>query len=180
VKVGEKTGFMNGIKLVFINIGMNDNDDITTPLFSIGTVARILGISVQTLRLYERRGLILAHKSTGNQRLYSQSDIDRLKCIRTSINKHKISIEGIRRIQSMVPCWENVQCPMEQRLECPAFTASDAGCWTYKHKTNVCAGRDCLGCRVYLLAGDCEQIKSLVHHQPGRLSDVTDGSQQGK
>jgi len=165
---------MAGTILVFINIGMNDNDKTETPFYSIGTVARMLGVSVFTLRMYERRGLILARKSSGNQRLYSQSDIERLKCIRTSISKHKISIEGIRRIQSMVPCWENVQCPMVQRLACPAFAASDAGCWTYKHQTNVCAGRDCLQCKVYLLAGDCEQIKSLVHHQPSRLSDTTD------
>jgi len=159
---------------------MNDNDNKETPLFSIGTVARMLGVSVFTLRLYERRGLILTRKSSGKQRLYTQLDIERLKCIRTSISKHKISIEGIRRIQSMVPCWENVQCPMEQRVACPAFTVSDAGCWTYKHKMNVCAGRDCLQCKVYLLAGDCEQIKSLVHHQPSRLSDKTDVLQKGK
>jgi len=158
---------------------MNDNDNKETPLFSIGTVARMLGVSVFTLRLYERRGLILTRKSSGKQRLYTKLDIERLKCIRTSISKHKISIEGIRRIQSMVPCWENVQCPMEQRVACPAYAASDAGCWTYKHKMNVCAGRDCLQCKVYLLAGDCEQIKSLVHHQPSRLSDMTDVPQKG-
>jgi MerR family transcriptional regulator/heat shock protein HspR len=159
---------------------MNDNDKNGRPLHSIGTVARMLEVSVQTLRMYERRGLILAQKSAGNQRLYSQSDIERLKCIRTSISKHKISIEGIRRIQSMVPCWENVQCPMEQRLACPAFIASDAGCWTYKHELNVCAGRDCLHCKVYLLDGDCEQIKSLVHHQASSLSDTTEVPQKGK
>jgi MerR family transcriptional regulator/heat shock protein HspR len=157
----------------------NTNND-KTPLHTIGSVARILGVSVQTLRMYERRGLILAQKSAGNQRLYSQSDIERLKCIRMSISKHKVSIEGIRRIQSMIPCWENVQCPMEQRVECPAFAESDAGCWTYKHKSNVCAGRDCLHCNVYLLAGDCEQIKSLVHHQTSRLSETTDDLQKGK
>jgi MerR family transcriptional regulator/heat shock protein HspR len=157
----------------------NTNND-KTPLHTIGSVARILGVSVQTLRMYERRGLILAQKSAGNQRLYSQSDIERLKCIRMSISKHKISIEGIRRIQSMIPCWENVQCPMEQRVECPAFAESDAGCWTYKHKSNVCAGRDCLHCNVYLLAGDCEQIKSLVHHQTSRLSDTTEALHKGK
>ena len=171
---------MDGTILVFINIDMKDNEKTETPLYSIGTVARMLGVSVFTLRMYERRGLILARKSDGNQRLYSQSDIGRLKCIRTSISEHKISIEGIRRIQSMVPCWENVQCPMEQRMECPAFTGSDAGCWTYKHKSNVCAGRDCLHCKVYLLAGDCAQIKSLVHHQANRLSDTADVLQKGK
>jgi hypothetical protein len=69
---------------------------------------------------------------------------------------------------------------MEQRVACPAFAESDAGCWTYKHKSNVCAGRDCLHCNVYLLAGDCEQIKSLVHHQTSRLSETTDDLQKGK
>jgi MerR family transcriptional regulator/heat shock protein HspR len=150
----------------------------STPLHLIGNVARILGVSVQTLRMYERRGLILAQKSAGNQRLYSETDIERLKCIRTSISKHKISIEGIRRIQSMIPCWENMLCSMEHRVEGPAFVASDAGCWTYKHNSNVCAGRDCLHCRVYLLAGDCAQIKSLVHQQPRRSSE-TDDSEKG-
>lgn len=143
---------------------MKNSEDKET-LHTIGSVARLLGVSVQTLRLYERRGLILAKKSAGNQRLYSELDIERLKCIRLAINDHKISIEGIRRIQSMVPCWEHVQCPKEQRLTCPAYTGSDAGCWTYKHKTNECADRDCLHCEVYLLAGDCGKIKSLLHHQ---------------
>ena len=159
---------------------MNDTDNDKTPLYTIGSVARFLGVSVHTLRMYERRGLILTQKSTGNQRLYSQSDIERLKCIRMSISEHKISIEGIRRIQSMIPCWENVQCPMEQRVECPAFVGCDAGCWTYKHETNVCAGRDCLHCKVYLLAGDCEKIKTLVHHQPSRLAETTDDLPKGK
>jgi MerR family transcriptional regulator/heat shock protein HspR len=159
---------------------MKNNDYIETPLHSIGSVARMLGVSVQTLRMYERRGLILARKSAGNQRLYSQSDIERLKCIRMSVSKHKISIEGIRRIQSMVPCWENVQCPPEQRSACPAFVASDAGCWTYKHEANVCAGRECLNCNVYLLAGDCEQIKSLVHHKSSHSPNTTDVLQKGK
>lgn len=158
---------------------MKDIDSSNMRLEPIGSVARILGVSVQTLRMYERRGLILAQKSAGNQRLYSQSDIERLKCIRTSITKHKISIEGIRRIQSMIPCWENVQCPMEQRTQCPAYVGSDAGCWTYEHKKNDCADRDCQHCKVYLLAGDCEQIKSLVHHHPSRLAETTDIMQKG-
>jgi MerR family transcriptional regulator, heat shock protein HspR len=157
---------------------MPPTTDYLTPLYAIGTVARLLGVSEQTLRMYERRGLILAHKTAGNQRLYSESDIERLKCIRTAINSHKISIEGIRRIQSMVPCWENVQCPIEQRLACPAYTEANAGCWTYRHEANACVGRDCIRCKVYLLAGNCEQIKSLVHQQPHRLAESAPGPQK--
>ncbi len=138
--------------------------DKETPTFTIGEVAQELKVSVETIRLYERRGLMLIEKTNGNQRVFSKSDIERIKCIRTAINEHKISIEGIRRIQSFIPCWEHVQCPVEQRQTCPAYLRMDAGCWTYKHSTNKCADRKCRSCKVYQLSGDCEKIKSLVHH----------------
>jgi MerR family transcriptional regulator, heat shock protein HspR len=141
------------------------NQSKNMPTFSIGEAAKKLKISVETIRLYERRGLILATKTEGNQRYFSHSDIERIKCIRTAINEHKISIEGIRRIQSLVPCWEHTQCSLAQREQCPAYRRPDAGCWTYKHKYNECADRDCMNCKVYLLSGDCEKIKSLIYHE---------------
>ena len=152
----------DGTILVFINTGMKKQETSTRTL-TIGDVAQKLGISPESIRLYERKGLILASKSEGNQRLFDSSDIERLRCIRTAITDHKISIEGLRRIQSLIPCWEHVQCPREQRLACPAYHRSDAGCWTYQHKRNECADRDCRACRVYQLSGDCEKIKSLIH-----------------
>jgi MerR family transcriptional regulator, heat shock protein HspR len=139
--------------------------DREMPVFDIGTVARMLGVSVQTLRLYERRGLILVQKSASHQRRYTAADVERLRCIREAITRHKISIEGIRRIQSLVPCWEYVKCPTEQRLACPAYLEHAAGCWTYKHRKNVCAHADCRACRVYQLSSDCGSIKALIYHQ---------------
>ena len=146
----------------------------STPIYPIGKVAERLKVSVETIRLYERRGLILVTKTGGNQRLFSESDIERLQCIRTAINTHKISIEGIRRLQSLVPCWEHIQCSMKQRSRCPAYHRPDAGCWTYKHKQNDCAPRDCRDCTVYQLSGDCEEIKSLIYHREATLpKDLT-------
>ncbi len=142
---------------------MEPKDD-KIPLFTIGTVARMLDVSVATLRLYDRKGLLVVHKSEGNQRLYSPADVERLRCIRTAINEHKISIEGIRRIHSMIPCWEHVQCPPEQKLGCPAYNSPEAGCWTYKHLSNACADRQCRDCKVYQLSSDCANIKRLVHN----------------
>jgi MerR family transcriptional regulator, heat shock protein HspR len=153
---------MDGTILVFINTGMKKLDN--TPTLPIGAAAEKLKVSVETIRLYERKGLILSTKTEGNQRVFSQSDIERIQCIRVAINEHKISIEGIRRIQSFIPCWEHIQCPKEQRVKCPAYHRPDAGCWTYKHKQNKCADRHCRDCTVYQLSGDCEKIKSLIHH----------------
>lgn len=137
--------------------------DQHTPLLTIATAARILGVSVGTLRLYDRKGLILVHKTSGNQRLYAESDIERLRCIREAITGHKISIEGIRHMHSMIPCWEYMHCTADQRALCPAYNSPEAGCWTYKHQDNACRGVDCRECRVYRLSCDCRTIKQLVY-----------------
>ncbi len=134
-----------------------------TPTYSIGEVAAALGISVETIRLYDRLGLVIISKSERGRRIFSEVDIERLKCIRTAINEHKISIEGIRRMQSLVPCWSHIECPEDQRKNCPAFLRSSGGCWTYMHSNNRRAGLDCKECKVYQLSGTCENIKSLIY-----------------
>jgi MerR family transcriptional regulator/heat shock protein HspR len=133
------------------------------PCFPIGEVAARLGVSVQALRLYEQRGLILVRKGPGGQRQYSPADVDRLKCIRTAITEYKISIEGIRRLQALVPCWEHVGCPAERRRRCPAYLAPTAGCWTHAGRDAICRRRECRRCEVYLGSADCDGIKALIH-----------------
>lgn len=156
--------FATGIKYVSINTAMR-TDQNDTPVYSIGTVARILNVSVETIRLYERKGLILASRNEGQQRLYSDSDLERLRCIRAAICEHKISIEGIRRLQSMIPCWEHVHCSGEERTACPAFHQSQAGCWTYHCESNGCASRSCRACKVYQLSSNCDSVKELIQHR---------------
>ncbi|MFW5990526.1 MAG: MerR family transcriptional regulator, partial [Campylobacterales bacterium] len=51
------------------------------PVFLISVVAKILSIHPQTLRQYEREGLIEPGRTDGKVRLYSQRDIDRIKSI---------------------------------------------------------------------------------------------------
>jgi DNA-binding transcriptional MerR regulator len=52
---------------------------------SIGQAADPLGVSVPTIRLYEREGLILLLRRDSGHRLYADTDIQRLHCIRQSI-----------------------------------------------------------------------------------------------
>ena len=132
------------------------------PTYSIGTVARMLGISVYTLRMYEREGLVLSHKAATTHRLYSPSDVERLKCIRHAITEEKLSIAGIRKIFSMIPCWDIVDCSDANRKKCPAFLGHAAPCWSHDHKHNACAKADCRSCKVYKLSSDCDQIKASI------------------
>ena len=76
------------------------------PIYPIRIAAKLLNISVHTLRMYEKEDLILPYKKSSNHRLYSRNDIDRINCIRSAINDSKISINGIKTIYAMMPCWE--------------------------------------------------------------------------
>ena len=145
--------------------------DPDKPVYSIGSVARRLGVSVQTLRLYESEGLILARKSSGGQRRYSETDIERLECIREAITRDKVSIAGIRRMQSLVPCWSIVKCTESERLACPAFCDHDGGCWTYKHDQGACSERECALCEVYRLSTTCAGIKQIISRTTHVLSE---------
>jgi len=133
-----------------------------TPLYSIGTAARMLGVSVHTLRMYERSGLILPHKNDSNQRLYSDRDLDRLRCVRNAINVEKISIEGIRRVLSLIPCWAVVRCSGEDKATCAAYNGHSEPCWGLKKKGAFCTNRDCRSCEVYTEFGDCKSIKDRL------------------
>lgn len=135
---------------------------LNTPIYPIRTAAKLLGISVPTLRMYEREGLIIPHKTEGNQRIYSDADLERLRCIRRAINESKISINGIKTIYSLIPCWEVVQCSEEDRKICNAFKNHEQPCWTFNHPSTTCEDKDCRDCNVYTQYSKCGSIKELI------------------
>ncbi|HYA32233.1 MAG TPA: MerR family transcriptional regulator, partial [Thermodesulfovibrionales bacterium] len=67
------------------------------PLYPIGVVSELLGTTDQTLRLYEKHGLIKPARRNKN-RFYSENDIKWLRCVRDLIHVKKISIEGIKKL----------------------------------------------------------------------------------
>ena len=64
------------------------------PCFVISIAARMVGLHAQTLRYYERVGLIWPSRTNGRQRLYSQADIDRLRRIRTFTEDMGVNLAG--------------------------------------------------------------------------------------
>jgi MerR family transcriptional regulator/heat shock protein HspR len=133
-----------------------------TPIYPIRTAAQLLGISIPTLRMYEKEGLVIPHKTPGNQRIYSNDDLERLRCIRRAINESKISINGIKTIYSLIPCWKLIQCSDEDRKVCNAFKSHEQPCWTFTHPNTTCENRDCKECEVYTEYSQCGSIKDLI------------------
>ena len=64
------------------------------PCFVISVAARMLGMHAQTLRYYERMGIIAPSRSRGRIRLYSQADISRLRQIQRLINDLGVNLAG--------------------------------------------------------------------------------------
>ena len=146
---------------------MQNSIDTNIPIYPIRTAAQMLGISISTLRMYEKEGLIIPHKTDGNQRIYSEDDLHRLRCIRKAINESKISINGIKAMYSLIPCWDVVKCSEEDRKVCNAFKSHEHPCWTFNHPNTTCENRDCRDCEVYTKYSKCGSIKDLIKNISG-------------
>lgn len=141
---------------------MDSTKNLDLPLYPIRTAAKMLNISVHTLRMYEKEGLILPFKKETSHRLYSESDIDRLACIRRAINEYKISIAGIKTIYSLIPCWNITNCSDKDKANCDAFKNHSEPCWTFEHTSNICSEMICRNCQVYQQYSECGQIKESI------------------
>ncbi len=133
-----------------------------THVYTISTAAELVGISVHTIRMYEKEGLILPYKKNSNQRRYSDKDIERIKCIRRTINEHKMTIEGIRRVLALIPCWTIIKCKDSDKTNCEAYNGYTQPCWMINHKNNLCAGKICRECEVYNSFSNCSSIKNKL------------------
>jgi MerR family transcriptional regulator/heat shock protein HspR len=67
-------------------------------VFVISVAAELAGVHPQTLRMYERKGLLSPKRTSGNSRRYSQRDIDRLRIIQTLTQEHGVNLAGAKRI----------------------------------------------------------------------------------
>ena len=60
---------------------MSDRTDRNRPLYMISVAAQLAGVHPQTLRAYEQKGLVSPQRTSGNTRMYSPADIERLELI---------------------------------------------------------------------------------------------------
>lgn len=69
--------------------------DYKEPVYLISVVAKVLDIHPQTLRQYEREGLVEPSRTEGKMRLYSQKDIDRIKLILRLTRDLGVNLAGV-------------------------------------------------------------------------------------
>jgi MerR family transcriptional regulator, heat shock protein HspR len=77
---------------------MMDLEDRVRPLFMISVAAELAEMHPQTLRMYERRGLIRPKRSQKSTRLYSLEDVERLRRIQRLVNESGLNLAGVERV----------------------------------------------------------------------------------
>ncbi|MGQ9492878.1 MAG: heat shock protein transcriptional repressor HspR [Anaerolineae bacterium] len=83
------------------------------PCYVIGIAAQMVNLHPQTLRYYERIGLVVPARSRGNIRLYSQRDIERLQKICRLTNELGVNLAGVEVIMHLTDTIERMQAEME-------------------------------------------------------------------
>ena len=114
------------MKKVLSELTEEEKKDI--PLYTIGVAADLIGITDQTIRLYEKHGLIKPARKNRN-RFYSENDLKWIQCLRDIIHKKKISIEGIKKLLDYAPCWELTGCSEKEWDKCSAYIDRAKPCW---------------------------------------------------
>ncbi|MFP5415564.1 MAG: heat shock protein transcriptional repressor HspR [Actinomycetes bacterium] len=83
--------------------------DVDAPLFTVTVAARLADMHPQTLRSYDRLGLVVPERSKGRGRRYSLRDVARLRHIQQLSQEEGINLEGIRRILDLEAQLEDAQ-----------------------------------------------------------------------
>src|SRR5579859_727903 len=78
------------------------------PVYMIGVVASLTQMHAQTIRLYERLGLVTPQRRNKN-RLYSESDVDRLRQIRRLTQEMGVNLAGVEVILDLLKRLESLQ-----------------------------------------------------------------------
>jgi MerR family transcriptional regulator/heat shock protein HspR len=90
-----------------------DLEDRLRPVFMISVAAELAEMHPQTLRTYERRGLIRPKRSSKRTRLYSMDDVERLRRIQQLVSECGLNLAGVERVLEM----EEKLAAMERRVE---------------------------------------------------------------
>lgn len=95
--------------------GAKEKDNRTT--YHISSVSRRYNIHPQTLRLYEREGLLWPSRSEGNTRLYTDEDLKQLELILNLVRDLGVNLAGVEVVLNMRTKIERIEAEVNELLE---------------------------------------------------------------
>ena len=82
--------------------------------YLISVAAEMLGMHPQTLRKYERLGLIQPSRTVGSMRLYSREELERIRLIKSLVDDGGINLAGVQRLLSIAEVMQRIRPLMEE------------------------------------------------------------------
>ncbi|MBL0312393.1 MAG: helix-turn-helix transcriptional regulator [Holophagaceae bacterium] len=104
-------------------------------VYMIGVVATRYNIHPQTLRLYEREGLLRPSRTEGKTRLYSDENLERLEFILSLVRDLGVNLAGVEVVLDLRSRMQQMQSEMISALETMEQRMRDAGLDPGKHHT---------------------------------------------
>jgi MerR family transcriptional regulator, heat shock protein HspR len=96
------------------------------PVYPIGVISELIGIHPETIRVWERHGIIKPKRRSG-KRYYSDNDLQRLRFIQM-LTKEGLNLPSISYYLHIYPCWRHDDCPACIHRTTTA-TACSKKCW---------------------------------------------------
>jgi MerR family transcriptional regulator/heat shock protein HspR len=82
---------------------------IDDDLYFISMAARLLDMHPQTLRKYERLGLVRPTRTVGSMRLYSRDELERLRLIKHLVDEAGVNLAGVQRLLSIAEAVQRIR-----------------------------------------------------------------------
>jgi Predicted transcriptional regulators len=101
-------------------------EDRRRPLFMISVAAELAEMHPQTLRQYERRGLISPNRSSKQTRLYSMEDVERLRYIQRLTGELGLNLAGVERVLELETTRRELEARVQQLGEALEALAAEA------------------------------------------------------
>jgi MerR family transcriptional regulator/heat shock protein HspR len=88
---------------------------VSTNLYLISVAAEMLGMHPQTLRKYERLGLVQPTRTLGSMRVYSRDELERLRLIKYLVDELGINLAGVQRLLSIAEVVQRLRPLMDEQ-----------------------------------------------------------------
>lgn len=92
-------------------------DDDDRAVYIISVAAELAGVHPQTLRIYERKGLLRPKRTQGNTRRYSDADVALLRAIQSLTQDEGVNLAGVKRIMELRAQMDEMRCRVEELQE---------------------------------------------------------------
>jgi DNA-binding transcriptional MerR regulator len=140
------------------------------PLYSIGVVSELLDVHPETIRLWEKAGIVQPPQRRSGKRFYSEKDYKRLQFVHM-LAQEGLTIRAILYYLRLYPCWKTADCP--GCLNSSDQTASAKPCWqeagTYCQVAN--SENPCASCHIDIIE-EASPAKKVEFDTEAQQQDV--------